>query len=185
MFDVEEFIAECQAALKEHSPQAAVRELLERAMSAPTDVEAALGTPTKADRGVLYHAPDLTILNVVWAPQQANWPHDHRLWAVIGIYGGQEDNSFYRRGEQQLVQAGGRELHVKDVLPLGEKAIHSVANPRRTFTAAIHVYGGDFFAQPRSEWNPETWEERPFDLERSARAFASANEQLRSGTSAS
>ena len=24
-------------------------------------------------------------------------PHEHRMWAVIGMYGGQEDNAFYRR----------------------------------------------------------------------------------------
>ena len=34
---------------------------------------------------------DLTILNVVWTPGMAVYPQDHRMWAVIGLYGGRED----------------------------------------------------------------------------------------------
>ena len=25
------------------------------------------------------------------------YPHDHRMWAAIGIYAGEEDNAIYRR----------------------------------------------------------------------------------------
>jgi len=181
MFTVEQFIADCRAALREHSPQAAIKELLERVMSEPTAVEGALGTPTMAQIGTLHHAPNLTILNVVWAPDMAIYPHDHRMWAAIGIYGGQEDNTFYRRSEHGLVEAGGKKLQTRDCALLGDKVIHAVANPRRTFTGAIHVYGGDFFAQPRSDWDPETFEERAYDVERARRSFALANERIRSG----
>ena len=38
MFDLDEFIASCQAALKEHAPQLAVKELMEGTMSIPADV---------------------------------------------------------------------------------------------------------------------------------------------------
>ena len=38
-------------------------------------------------------------------------------------------------------------------------------------TAAIHVYGGDFFGIKRSEWNPETLLERPFDLDNEMQWF--------------
>jgi hypothetical protein len=31
---------------------------------------------------------------------------------------------------------------------------------------AIDVYGGDFFAASRSEWDPETLLEQPFDMEK-------------------
>jgi predicted metal-dependent enzyme (double-stranded beta helix superfamily) len=44
-----------------------------------------------------------------------------------------------------------------DTLVLGTDVIHSVANPdRRHFTGSIHVYGSDFFNQPRSLWDIET-----------------------------
>ena len=46
-------------------------------------------------------------------------------------------------------------------------------------TAAIHVYGGDFFARPRSEWDSETSEEKPYDLERNMARFEESNEELR------
>ena len=44
---------------------------------------------------------------------------------------------------------------------------------------ARHVYGGDFFAAPRSEWDPESFEERPYNIEDTIRAFEKANELLR------
>jgi predicted metal-dependent enzyme (double-stranded beta helix superfamily) len=53
--------------------------------------------------------------------------------------------------------------------------IHAVANPLRQFTGAIHIYGGDFFGTPRSEWDPDTLEERPYDIERAKKVFADAN----------
>jgi len=89
--------------------------------------------------------------------------------------------TFYRRSERGLVEAGSKELQTRDCALLGDKVIHAVANPRRTFTGAIHVYGGDFFAQPRSDWDPETFEERAYDVERARRSFALANERIRSG----
>jgi predicted metal-dependent enzyme (double-stranded beta helix superfamily) len=44
----------------------------------------------------LYSSADLTILNVVWGPRMTIMPHNHRMWAVIGIYTGREDNIFWR-----------------------------------------------------------------------------------------
>jgi hypothetical protein len=40
---------------------------------------------------------------------------------------------------------------------------------------AIHVYGGDFFAASRSEWDPETLLEQPFDMEKNLRLSEQAN----------
>jgi hypothetical protein len=60
---------------------------------------------------------------------------------------------------------------------LGKDVIHSVANPLRVLTGAIHIYGGDLFGTPRSDWDPETFEERPFDVEGARKVFADANER--------
>ena len=51
--------------------------------------------PERSGFFLLHHDDDLTILHVVWAPRMAIYPHDHRMWAVIGMYTGQEDNAFY------------------------------------------------------------------------------------------
>jgi len=97
------------------------------------------------------------------------------MWAAIGIYGGQEDNAFFRRADDGLVASGGKQLHDGDVILLGDDVIHAVTNPSRGCTGAIHIYGGDFVNQPRSEWDPVTLQERPFDLEHAREQFASAN----------
>ena len=179
MFDIERFIADCRAAQQEPSPHSAVKEVVERAMSCPGEVEQALGTPQWAEIGTLYRSPELTVLKVIWAPGMSIYPHDHRMWAVIGLYGGREDNVFYRRTERGLARVGGRRLDITDTTLLGKTVIHAVTNPLRQFTGAIHVYGGDFFTVPRSEWEPETMEERPYEVENAKRVFAEANERWR------
>ena len=178
MFDLDRFVTDCRAALTEHSPQAATREIVRRAVVQPGEVERVLGTPTEGKFVTLYHAPDLTILNLIWAPGMVLFPHDHRMWAVIGLYGGREDNTFYRRTPQGLVRTGGKNLTTADVVILGDQVIHAVTNPSTQFTGALHVYGGDFFAAPRSEFDPDTFEERPYDAEKVKRLFREANERL-------
>jgi predicted metal-dependent enzyme (double-stranded beta helix superfamily) len=174
MFDLDGFTAECREALREVDPRRAVREIMIRTLSQPEPVGQALGG-TVGGLQVLHSSPELTILNVIWAPKMALYPHDHRMWAIIGIYGGIEDNTLYRRGPQRIVASGGRELRESDVLALGADAIHAVRNPESRFTGAIHVYGGDFINQPRSQWDPDTLLEQPYDLAEVRRQFEIAN----------
>jgi predicted metal-dependent enzyme (double-stranded beta helix superfamily) len=162
--------------LKECSPQLAIKELTAHALSRPEQVAAALGLATKVEIGPLHHSPALTVLRAIWAPGMSIYPHDHRMWAVIGLYGGQADNTFFRRSREGLVRAGGKDLERGDAVLLREDVSHAVTNPRRT--EAIHIYGGDFFNERRSEWDPVTLEERPYDIERTRRVFAEANEGL-------
>jgi predicted metal-dependent enzyme (double-stranded beta helix superfamily) len=178
MFDQERFIEDCRAALRERDPRGAIRELVSRAVSEPQQVIRAFGEPQRAGVNTIYRADDLTILNLCWGPQMRFKPHDHRMWAVIGIYGGRECNVFYRRSETGLTQHGTKDLEVKDTIPLGESIIHAVTNPLDQITAAIHVYGGDFFATPRSEWDPETFREHPYDMAHTLRAFEESNGRL-------
>jgi predicted metal-dependent enzyme (double-stranded beta helix superfamily) len=177
MLNLDHFITECRGALTRPAPQLAIKELLERAVANPSEVEAALGTPRQGQIIVLHHDRDLTILNIVWAPGVVIYPHDHRMWALIGLYGGREDNTFYRRSPDGLQVAGGTQLQTGDTALLGESVIHAVANPLRAFTGAIHVYGGDFFGTPRSDWDPDTLQERPFDIERARKVMADANDR--------
>jgi predicted metal-dependent enzyme (double-stranded beta helix superfamily) len=106
-------------------------------------------------------------------------PHNHQMWAIIGIYTGREDNIFWRRladGPGSKVEAAGaKALCEKDAEPLGRNIIHSVTNPIPRLSAAIHVYGGDFFAAERSEWDPETLSEQRYDVAKNMRLFEKAN----------
>ena len=189
MLNLDNFISDCRAALTQPSPELAIKEILARAVANPSEVEAALGTPSQANITPLHHDRDLTILNIVWTPGMTAYPHDHRMWALIGLYGGREDNTFYRRSPAGLRVAGGKQLEIGDTALFGESLIHSVVNPLRAFTGAIHIYGGDFFGTPRSDWDPETLQERPYDVERARKLIADANarwlaERVKTGGSA-
>jgi predicted metal-dependent enzyme (double-stranded beta helix superfamily) len=179
MFAIDELVADCQAALVEEHPALAVRDVLKRALDRPGDVADAFGAK-EGGLNFVHLSPELTVLHVTWAPGMQLYPHNHEMWAVIGIYGGQEDNTFYRRDGNTLVQSGGKSLREKDILVLGDDAIHAVANPMERLTGAIHVYGGDFVNEPRRQWPPEAMQEEAFDMDRLRQQFAQANEAWRS-----
>lgn len=163
MFDVDTFVAECQTALGESPPMLAIKEILDRAVAEPDAVAAAL----RAEPGavVLHRSDDLTVLSIVVpAGSRQSRPHDHRMWAVVGVYAGQEDNQFFRRDEGGLVETGGRSLGVSDTLAMGDDTIHTVRNPlEHRALAALHVYGGDLIGAERSMWTGSDHDEQPFD----------------------
>jgi predicted metal-dependent enzyme (double-stranded beta helix superfamily) len=179
MFDPQRFVEECRAAVAADPSYKLVREVVARAVSEPAAVLAGLGEPKRAEVITLYRSPTLTVLNLVWAPRMTLFPHNHNMWAVIGVYTGREDNIFWRRipgaAGGRIEAAGAKELSVKDAAPLGRDIIHSVTNPIARLTGALHVYGGDFFGAERSEWDPETLEEGRYDAERAMRYFEEAN----------
>ena len=177
MFEVERFVRDCREALKNPDPRA-LKEVVEEAVSDPGPILRSLGEPKRAGLETLHRADDLTVLNLVWGPGMTLHPHDHRMLAVIGLYGGREDNTFYRRTKDGLAERGGKELQARDTVILGESVIHAVTNPLNQLTGAIHVYAGDFFGTPRSEWDPESFEERSYDVERTLRVFEESNERL-------
>jgi predicted metal-dependent enzyme (double-stranded beta helix superfamily) len=168
----DDLVAACVDAISTVDPLPATRDVLERA-TRDVDLRDALrhGRP---GINVLYNAPDLTVLNVVWPPAITLVPHNHLMWAAIGIYDGREENLFFRREGRTITPAGGKELDEGDVLLLGDDAIHSVHNPERAYTGAVHVYGGDFIRQPRSQWTGERFEESPYDYDAIRELFAEA-----------
>jgi len=178
MFDLDQFIADLRATLPEKSRQP-MKEVVARAVSDPAALMRGIGEPDKAGVQVLHRSLELTVLNLLWAPRQIALPHDHRMPALIGMYTGREDNIFWRRlpGSPGRVEAAGaKALCERDAASLGHDIIHSVTNPIPRLTGAIHVYGGDFFDPAhRSEWDPETLLEGPFDPERAVRRFEEAN----------
>lgn len=176
--DIDRFVADCIAANKESDAQAAVNEVLARTVSSPDAVLAALGDPDRAGLNVLLSSPTLTIFAATWTPQMNLMPHDHLMWANIGIYTGREDNIFWRRTTDGIKAFGADALFVSDTAMLPADALHSVTNPLQRFTGGIHIYGGDFFDTTRSQWDPETLEEQPSDGGRIRRMFQRENERL-------
>jgi predicted metal-dependent enzyme (double-stranded beta helix superfamily) len=168
MFDLKQFIEDCKG-----KPASGVKELIGQALRDPAAVKAALDAEL-ADRDlsqagianmICFRSPTLTVLKAVTPPKFKTPPHNHNMWAVIGAYDGQEDNTFYRRAAKGLEKAGGKDLKVADVVVLGEDAIHAIANPLDRPSCAIHIYGGDLLNfSNRSVWNPVTFEEHPYDI---------------------
>jgi predicted metal-dependent enzyme (double-stranded beta helix superfamily) len=175
MFEVDRFVEDCRAAAREDQSHKAVREVVARAMAERSQVIDALGEPRDSGVHKLYAGDDLTVLNIVWAPLMTVPPHNHEMWGVIGIYSGREDNVFWRRiaddGEGRIEAAGAKALCEGDATPLGRDVIHSVTNPISRFTGAIQIYGGNFFTKPRSQWDPQSLVEAPFDLEATLERF--------------
>jgi predicted metal-dependent enzyme (double-stranded beta helix superfamily) len=174
---LQRFIDDCVAANTESDRQAAVREVLARGVSDPRAMLLAAGEPERAGITVFHRADDLTIFSAAWTPQMNLMPHNHKMWALIGIYTGREDNIFWRRSEQGVTAHSAEALFEGDVGSLPVSAIHSVTNPLERFTGGIHIYGGDFFATTRSQWDPETREESPSDGDVIRAIFERANER--------
>ena len=177
-FELDEFVAEVKRARSGPDAQRAVHEVLARVVSDPSSVLRSLGEPHAAGIHQVHRAPDLTILNVVWAPMMVLFPHEHRMWATIGIYTGREDNILWKREGRRVEACGASSLSEREVFSLPEDAVHSVINPIERMTGALHIYGGDFFDTPRNEWDSESLTEQPFDLERARRVFAEANQRF-------
>jgi len=176
LFELERFIDECREAVG-HDPRA-LKEVVAEAVADPHAVVRALGEPRRAELGTLHRSSDLTVLNLIWGPRMTLHAHDHRMLAVIGLYGGREDNQFYRRTGDGIETGGEKSLGTGDTVVLGDAVIHAVHNPLDELTGALHVYAGDFFGAARSEWDPETFVERPYDVENVRQIFDDSNRRL-------
>jgi predicted metal-dependent enzyme (double-stranded beta helix superfamily) len=181
MFAIDRFLEDCRAAMAGSDAERAVQALVAEVVSDPGAVATAFDEPKHAGFEVLVRSAELTVLDFCWAPWMSFKPHDHCMWSVVGLYAGREDNLFWRRTPTGIEAAGARSLGARDVTLLGRDIIHSVVNPIGKQTRSIHVYGGDFFAppRPRSEWDPETLAERPWDIEHTRRLFAEAEARSR------
>jgi predicted metal-dependent enzyme (double-stranded beta helix superfamily) len=178
-FDLDRFIEDCkQASQGSKDAQSAVRDVFARVISNPKSVLQRLGAPEKGGLRTLYRSTDLTILNIVWSPLMQLVPHEHNMWSLIGIYTGREDNIFWQRKDGELAATSASAISQGSVVPLPRDVIHSVANPTEKLTGAIHIYGGDFFAVARSEWDPETLQERNWDIQRAVRIFQESNDRF-------
>lgn len=176
-FDQDTFVADCLAALAEGDrAPAAVRGVLDRTVADAERLTSAIGDPVHLpSMTTWYRSDELTVLHLVWPPAADLAPHDHGMWAAIGLYGGREDNHFYRRDDSgRILPAGGRTMLPTDVAGLGPDVVHRVVNPTKEWTGAIHVYGGDYFAASRTSWSQNDFTPRPFDAEKVSKYLETA-----------
>jgi predicted metal-dependent enzyme (double-stranded beta helix superfamily) len=178
-FDRDQFIEDVKRAVGEG--QGAVEEVIARAVSDPGSVIRALGEPKSASIELLHRDQGLSIFKIVWPPLTVLVPHDHLMWASIGVYTGREDNIMWKPSGETIRAAHAASVAATEVFSLPPEAVHSVTNPVEGYTAAIHVYGGDLPAAQRSQWDPLTLSRGPFDVEDGRRILQQAD--ARSGSS--
>ena len=95
MFELDRFIADCKAApCGENGPKSDPGTDGE-AVSDPAQVFAYWGN-RKGGIESAVSVDELTVMNLVWGPHMTAMPHNHHMWAAIGMYGGREDNIFWR-----------------------------------------------------------------------------------------
>ena len=171
MFDLQQFVADCQSVLDDPKPALRIEALVRDAISDPEAVRDAFAKAESVERlGPITFAwrdASLSVADVTTPPGLKSPAHNHRMWAVIGVYDGQEHNRFYRYEDDKLHEKGERLLKQGDVAVLGPQAVHAIANPLPAASSAIHVYGGDLIERSeRSLWNPHTDEREDYDMTR-------------------
>jgi predicted metal-dependent enzyme (double-stranded beta helix superfamily) len=162
------FIERCNLALDTPDPQASVEAVLLDATRHPDIVDAVAERTKFASLSdlAIHRSERLTLLAGTLPPGFVATPHNHNLWSVVGVCAGQEDNQFFERDGDGLRQVGQASVVGPGVLPNGPDVIHAICNPLDVPLLVLHAYGGDLFATPRSNWDPETHEEIPFDWEK-------------------
>jgi predicted metal-dependent enzyme (double-stranded beta helix superfamily) len=180
-FDLDGFVDQCLRAIHDGDPHAATRELLAETVANPDPIIAKFGHGTKAELQPLFVNDELSVMRVIWAPGMSFGPHDHLIWAAIGVYAGAEDNAYFRLDrEGTLTPSGVKRLEAGNAAVMGKDTIHAVHNPRGVFTEAIHVYGGNLGAQVgRRVWNPDTGASEPMSVELTQAYFEEVNRSLR------
>jgi len=166
-----EVTKKCLNALDSPHPQSAVESILREAAKDPA-VLRAISVRTKfasLQDLAIYRSARLTLLAGSLPPGFAAGPHNHNLWSVVSVCSGQEDNEYFRWDGQTLEPSGKTSVVAPGVQPNPADVIHAIRNPLDEPLVVLHAYGGDLFGTPRSNWDPQTHEEIPFDWKKVAK----------------
>lgn len=162
MLHLDDFLKELRAA-RDLEDLTAIREIVARALAHPP-LAAEKGDPSRGR--ILHREDDLMVMHVIVRPGAVSAPHEHRTWAMVGVYEGQEDNTFFRRLKERntIERATGRSVRPGDVLVMGHEVVHEIRNPRSQPLMALHVYGRDLEATGRLAWDRDTFKPEPFQM---------------------
>jgi predicted metal-dependent enzyme (double-stranded beta helix superfamily) len=166
MSATDDFIAQCVTTVTTNQDPGATKEVVERTLR---DREVAKELPLDAGVRVLHGGENLTILHVVMPERPVGAgnpiPHNHRMWALIGVIHGSEHNRFFRPSDGTIEFLREQEIEADEVLALDEDAIHSVRNPSTDrLSSALHVYGGNLIAAVKTMWCEPDLVQEPFDF---------------------
>jgi len=148
-----DFAAAVERALNSADGVVAIQEIANR-LSALLPVhnlltpEQRAGDSTTYTQHILYvHPEDLfSILSLVFRPGQRTPPHDHRVWCVTGVYEGEERETLFAAGENDLavpVSSSVRQTGDVTMCLPDTGDIHQVENSASIAAISLHVYGGN------------------------------------------
>jgi predicted metal-dependent enzyme (double-stranded beta helix superfamily) len=165
---LDSFVADCLAIVDQPDAGDRVAAALQPLVADPARLTAEIDArrPEGGGAVIVHRSDELTVLGLDVAAGFVSPAHNHTIWAVVGIYDGNEDNVFYRRTPGGIEETGRAVLHTGECLALPSDAVHRIANSGGATMKALHVYGGDLFATSRSQWDDETGEELPFGTRR-------------------
>ncbi|MEQ8766159.1 MAG: hypothetical protein RL885_19740 [Planctomycetota bacterium] len=160
-----EVIERCHAALEAADPQGAVADILLEAAKDPKLTQAIAKRTDFASLAdlAIHRSERLTLLAGALPPGFSAAPHNHNLWSVVSVCAGREDNRFFERDSAGLKPTGEASVIAPGVLANAADVIHAIHNPLDSPLLVLHAYGGDLFTTDRSNWDPETHEEIPYD----------------------
>ena len=173
-FDLDGFVARCLGASHAEDACAQLEALLGellRSHSPAVLAEALAGytDPSNLENLMFHRGETLTLMHGVLPPGFGAAPHNHNMWSVIAVYEGVEDNTFFERSDGGLAEVGRHSVVAPGILVNPPATIHSIQNGQTIPLRAIHAYGGDLLATPRSNWDAQTHVETPFDWRKVAK----------------
>jgi predicted metal-dependent enzyme (double-stranded beta helix superfamily) len=118
----------------------------------------------------IYRSERLTLLAGSVPPGFAAGPRNHNLRSVVSVYSGREDNEYFNWDGNKLERTVSASVVAPGVLPNPADVIHAIRNPLDEPLFVLYAYGGVLLGTPRSNRNPETREEIPFDCKKVARS---------------
>lgn len=90
-------------------------------------------------------------------------PHDHQVYAIIGVYEGVEANHFYTLKQGELVCDAINQVGQGTAILIQPDSIHSVQTGNNRRSCAIHIYLGAFTKVERSRFDWKTGEAMPLN----------------------
>lgn len=157
-------IEDCRAAATASDPIPAVRAALEKVAAEPQDALAEI-PEFEGEDYVLHREGALSVFLVRQTPNTAGPPHDHGMVAVIAMLDGVEIHRHYRRDGDGVALVREETVGPGQLLTLGPRDVHAIANPDEAASIGVHVYLGDIVGIERALWNPRSGEAVTFSVE--------------------
>lgn len=146
-------IDRCDAATAAADPVAAIRDALAALAERPEQALAEIPEFDGEDH-ILHRGETVSVFVVRQSPDTAGPPHDHGMAAVIAMLDGVEIHRHYRRNGDEVVLEREETVGPGEILTLGARDVHAIANPHDTASLGIHVYLGDIVGNDRTLWDP-------------------------------